>query len=150
MEEFICNCGRKFLTYRSLNSHARFCSLYKKKEKPVSKYKSSNGEYVCECGKSFINFQSFNAHLSHCDKHHEVVGTIRKKRPSEIKHSMCWENKTEDEIKEIHKKSAKTYSIKVRNGEIIPSFTGRKHTIEAKEKNKIIHNKIYKILKRKF
>lgn len=150
MEEFICNCGRKFLTRGSLNSHARFCSLYKKKEKPVSKYKSSNGEYICECGKDFINFQSFNAHLSHCDKHHESIGTIRKKRPSEINNSMNWENKSEYEINEIHKRSGKTHSLKMRNGEIVPSFTRRKHTIETKEKTRLSTIKYIKSLKGNF
>lgn len=137
MEEFICNCGRIFSSSKSLNSHARFCSQYIKKEKPISKYKSLDGKYICECGKEYENCQSFNAHLSHCDIHHNKIGTIRKKRPSEINHSMNWENKSKDEIKQIHKRAGKTYSNKQKSGEIKNAWLGRKHSEESKEKTRL-------------
>lgn len=43
---FKCECGREFEKQPSLNSHARFCSLYKKKPKKISKYKIN--ELHCE------------------------------------------------------------------------------------------------------
>ena len=90
---FKCECGREFETQRSLNSHARFCSLYKKKKKKVSKYKINENLWRCECGKEFNNCQSLNAHLSHCIFHHECLGTPQKLRPSKINHSINLENK---------------------------------------------------------
>ena len=133
---FKCNCGREFEKQSSLNSHARFCKLYIKKDKS-SKYKDIlNNVYKCECGKEYGNYQSFNAHLSHCDYHHECIGTIRKLRPSEINHSMNWENKTKEEIKEIQKKSGKTYSERMKEGKVKNAWKGRKHTEESKQKTR--------------
>lgn len=114
-----CNCGRCFNSVRSLSSHGRFCDKYIKKLKKVSKY-LQNGKYVCECGKTFDYYQSFNAHLSHCDIHHQCVGTIRHKRPNELNHTMCWENKTQTDINEIHKKAGRTLSKNIKDGKVIP------------------------------
>ena len=88
---WVCECGKEFTSSNSLYTHARFCDKYVKITKQ-SKYKI-NDEYVCECGYKNTNSRSFNAHLSHCDTHHTLNGTVRKKRPSEINHSMCWETK---------------------------------------------------------
>ena len=71
----------------------------------ISKYRISDNLWECECGKQFNKSQSLNAHLSHCDYHHECLGTIRKLRPSELNHSMNWENKDNDEISNTRKKS---------------------------------------------
>ena len=133
---FKCECGREFETQRSLNSHARFCSLYKKKPKKVSKYRIDENTWRCECGQEYHNFQSLNAHLSHCDYHHECLGTEKKLRPSQINHSMNWENKTQDEINQIYKKISKTLKEKFLSGELHGSFLGRHHTEESKEKTR--------------
>ena len=102
-----------------------------------SKRKISENEWQCECGKIFNNYQSLNAHMSHCDYHHECLGTQKKLRPSELNHSMNWENKTEEELCEIRKKSGKTYSEKMKLGEKIPSFLGKHHSEKSKEKTRI-------------
>lgn len=130
----MCNCGRKFETQRSLNSHARFCELYikKQKQKPKSKYKDIYGNYTCECGKVYTYYQSFNAHLSHCDIHHDKVGTVRKKRPNELYHTMNWDNKSDSDIKEIRKKASKTYSQRQAAGIFKHPFAGKKHSIETR------------------
>jgi hypothetical protein len=60
----ICNCGREFKSQKSLNSHARFCEKYIKKESKTKYFE--NGSYFCECGKKFKKSQSLNAHFSHC------------------------------------------------------------------------------------
>lgn len=135
MEEFICNCGKVFSSRRSLNSHARFCKQYVKIDKS-SKYKVNDNKYVCECGKEFEKFQSLNAHFSHCDIHHNMNNTQRKGHTSEISHSMCW-NKTNEEINEIHKRAGKTYSDKIKAGKLNPSWLGRNHSEESKEKIRI-------------
>lgn len=144
VEEFKCECGRVFKTAASRNSHYRFCNVhipineYDKNGKRISKskYKIDENLYRCECGKEFNNHQSLNVHFSHCDYHHECRGTIRKGHASELTKSMCWDNKTEDEIKEFHKKSGKTYSDRVKNSDILPSFKDRKHKLESKEKTR--------------
>lgn len=100
----------------------------------VSKYKIADNLYRCECGREFSKFQSLNAHFSHCDFHHECRGTKRKGHTSELTKSMCWNNKSADEIKEYHKKAGITLSENIRTGKTIPSFTGRTHTNESKEK----------------
>lgn len=131
---YMCECGREFETRKSLNSHARFCKLYKKVPKKVSKYKIEDDLYRCECGKEFNNFQSLNAHLSHCDYHHDYIGTTKRLHTSELNHSMCWEGKTEEEIKEIKLKAGRTLSQKYKNGELQPSFKGKHHTKEHKQR----------------
>lgn len=126
-----CDCGQEFSKSSSLNSHARFCSLYKKVDK-TSSYKHGDN-YICECGYTTQNYQSFNSHLSHCDYHHKMVGTVRKKRPSELYHTLGWDNKSEDEIQSIRLKSGHTYKQRIENGELSPSFLGRQHTKESKQ-----------------
>ena len=126
-----CECGREFEKRSSLNSHARFCKLYKKVPKKVSKYKVEENLYKCECGKEFDNYQSLNAHLSHCDIH---CICLHKNRNDKHKGTMNWEGKTNEEIKEIHKKSNETHKIKYVSGEIIPSFKGKHHTKEHKQR----------------
>lgn len=64
--DFECKCGRIFKTKRSINSHARFCSCYVKKEK--TRYLKDD-KYLCECGRIFEKSQSLNAHFSHCIIH---------------------------------------------------------------------------------
>jgi hypothetical protein len=138
MEEFECECGRVFKSKSSRNSHYRFCKVHKPKQKydedgkyiSSSKYKV-NDKYICECGREFNNNQSLNVHFSHCDFHHECRGTIRKGHKSELTKSMCWDKKTEDEIKKIHLKSRQSYSKAIKNGEIKPSFLGKKHKPET-------------------
>lgn len=139
--EFICNgCGKRFKTIGSLRSHARFCENYVPLKKydengkyiSNSKYKIGD-EYICECGKTYTNPQSFNAHLSHCDYHHECTGTEKKYRPHEITKTMCgWENKSDDEVKEIRNKSGRTYSKRLKTGEL-KGWLGRKHTELSKQ-----------------
>lgn len=142
MEEFKCECGRVFNSAASINSHYRFCDVHipiKKCDEngkciSKSKYKISDDLYRCECGKEFDNHQSLNAHFGYCDYHHECMGTKRKGHSSELTHSMCWFNKSEEEIKEIYKKSGKTLSENIKNGNVIPSFTNKKHKEESKDK----------------
>ena len=103
------------------------------KEKITDKY--FNGKfYVCECGKEFEKSLSLASHFSHCDVHHNAVGTKRKLRPE--RHSMCWENKTKEEIEAIHKKSTKTRKNRYDNGELCGTFKGKKHSEESKQKTR--------------
>lgn len=96
----------------------------------LEKYKQGN-VFVCECGKTFEKFQSISSHFSHCKIHKEAIGETIKR--SQIKrHSMRWENKTEDEIKEIHKKAAQTLRNRLMSGEI--KYKPRYHSEETREK----------------
>lgn len=133
---FKCECGREFEKQSSLISHARFCSSYKTKPKKVSNYKINENTWKCECGKEYNNFQSLNAHFSHCDYHHKCLGTERKLRPSELNHSMNWEDKTEEEINNIRQKSGRTYANHIKEGIFKPAFLGKHHTKESKQKTR--------------
>ena len=123
-DKFICECGKEFKSKNSLKSHYRFCKIHKPKSK-VSKYKIDDNLYKCECGKEFNNFQSLNAHFSHCDFHHECRGTIRKGHTSELTKSMCWGNKTTEEIQEIRNKAGKTRAQLMREGIINFPYNGK-------------------------
>jgi hypothetical protein len=129
--EYICECGKKFETASSLRVHARFCNKHIPKKKP-SIYKHGL-IYICECGREFENSQAFNSHLGHCEVHHTAVGTARKRCASEIRHSMCWENKTDDEIKEIHSKSGKAYSENQKSGKTKNVWLGKEHSAKSKQ-----------------
>lgn len=132
-EKFICECGREFKSKTSLISHYRWCETHQKLKttnKKVSKYKVSDNLYKCECGREFNNFQSLNAHFSHCDIHCNIMGRTKRKYPK----TMYWENKTAEEINEIHKKSQKTKKEKFISGELNGSFKGKSHNEETKEK----------------
>lgn len=103
----------------------------------VSKYKIGENLWKCECGKEFNKYQSLNAHLSHCDYHHKCLGTVRKLRPSELNNSMNWENKSGEEINNIHKKAGKTIKEKIKSGEIISSWKDKHLPEDMKEKIRI-------------
>lgn len=136
LDEYKCECGKVFDKRQSLITHGRFCNKYRscRITATQSPRKINDSEYQCECGKIYSNYQSLNAHMSHCEYHHKIIDTERKLRPSEINHTNNWENKSSKEIKEIHKKSGKTYSDKIKSGEIIPPFMGKHHTEESKKK----------------
>ena len=132
-----CECGKEFQSQKSLNSHARFCSLYKKKPKKISKYKIKDNLWECECGKQFNNYQSLNAHLSHCDYHHECLCTEKKLRLHEINHCMSgWDNKSKEEINDYHKRAGITYHQNIILGKYIPIFLGKHHTEDSKQKTR--------------
>jgi hypothetical protein len=133
---YTCNCGKQFETQRSLNSHARFCDKYVKKEKSSkskskSKYKLSNNLYKCECGKEFDNHQSLNGHFGHCLVHRN--GEPGNKHVKKGKMT-GWDKFSEEEIKKIKKKSGNTISKRMKSGKIINGFKGKHHTKETKEK----------------
>lgn len=128
---YTCKCGKQFEKQSSLNSHARFCSLYVKK-KLSSKYKKEEHLYECECKKQFEFPQSLNAHFSHCSIHRKGKPETRSWISEGV---MCgWKKFSENDIANIKKKSGKTLSENIKNGKIIPSFLGKQHTKEYKEK----------------
>lgn len=138
--EFECEgCHRKFKTYNSLKSHHGHCNDYHSEHKQ-SKYKISEDLYRCECGREFNNPQSLNGHLSHCKYHHECVGTEIKKRPHELNHEMAgWEKFDENQKREIHEKSRKTYKNNLKyddNGVALTNWYGKHHSDESKRKKR--------------
>lgn len=133
---FTCNCGKTFEKQSSLNSHARFCKLYKKKEiKYVSNsiYKIDENLYKCECNKQFNNYQSLNGHFSHC-KIHRGDNFKNRDNVSHFDGKRGWSKGLTKDTNESIKKQVETYKRRILTGEIIPSFKGKVHTIETKEK----------------
>lgn len=138
---YVCNgCGKHFATANSLKSHARFCENYIPQKKydengkciSKSKYKDGN-IYRCECGKEFTNYQALNGHLSSCDYHCQCLGKERKLKPSELYHTNNWEKLTEEQKKEIHKKSGITYHERLLSGQLTNNWIGKKHTEKSKQ-----------------
>lgn len=129
-EKFICECGKEFKTKNSLRTHYRFCKVHKPQKQydkngkliSKSKYKIADNLYRCECGREFNDF------------HHECCGTNRKGHTSELTKSMCWENKTAEEIQEIRNKAGKTFSLNLKTGKTVNGFKNHKHTPENKER----------------
>ena len=116
-------------------------------KKSKSIYKISDNLYQCECGKQFTKAQSLNAHFSHCNYHHNCLGTIRKGHYTELHHTTGWElSKTSEEIHEILSKGGKTLKQKFQSGELIPSWTGKHHSEETKDKIRLSLRKAHKIL----
>ena len=105
----------------------------------VSKYKIGDNLWKCECGREFTNYQSMNAHFSHCKFHHECLGTEMKLRPSEINKSMNWENKSDEEIRQIYIKCGLTKKANYKhdeNGKAINNWYGKHHSEESKQKTR--------------
>lgn len=127
-----CNCGKEFDKISSLNSHARFCKEYIKKDKKKSKYKIDDNLYLCECGKKFEKSQSLNSHFTHCLIHRQGKKENRIFPKKGLMNG--WNKFTDDDIKNIRKKSSDTLSKKIKNGEIISSFKNKHHSKESKEK----------------
>ena len=76
--------------------------------------------YKCECGREFEKAQSINAHYSHCLVH-------RNGKPEVSRGG--W--KISDEV---HQKQGRTFSENVKNGKTIPSFRGKHHSLESRQK----------------
>lgn len=135
--DYICECRKHFEKKCSLTVHARFCSQYVKETKQRSKYWRENlQDYICECGYTTINHQSLNGHFSYCEVHHQALYNeplVHRNRTP--KGCMCgWNNKTSEEIKQFHKKAGKTLRNRIYSGELIPSFSGKTHSEETKQK----------------
>ena len=109
-----CNCGREFEKMSSLQSHARFCKEYVK----ITQEKKTS--YVCECGKAFDKGQSLNGHYSRCVIHRNGILPTKKNTGWKIN-------------EQSRKKGGETYSNRVLNNEIIPSFRNKHHSIETRE-----------------
>ena len=152
--EYVCGCGRRFKSKNSLKSHARFCDKYVQNNTKYvyvdgiktyvgdSIYKINNDCYRCECGKEFNSSSSLGSLMSLCENHHNAVNMEMKKRPHEkdengVGKMSGWEQKSDDEIKEIRKKSGKTLSENIKSGKVIPYFNGKSLTEDTKEKIRI-------------
>jgi hypothetical protein len=126
-----CNCGKIFEKRRSLNSHARFCKKYIKIDKK-SKY-LKNEFYVCECDKSFDNHQSLNAHFSYCLIHRNNK-PISRNNSSWKEKCLGWNKGLTKETDARIAKYGLTHSNKMKTGEITPSFKGKYHSIQSRQK----------------
>ena len=135
-----CNgCHQQFNTRLSLQIHIRSCVFYIKqpcKKMHSSKYWNKDQQtYICECGKSFITHQSLNAHFSHCIHHNEAYGKTSKRkirRGDECNFSKAWMG--EEKFNKFHKQNGKKLHQKYQNKQLVPSWTGRHHTEESKQK----------------
>lgn len=102
-----------------------------------SSYKINN-RYYCECGKEFDNYQALNGHFGHCVVHRLRIGKKAETIWKPPKGVMCgWSKKSQKEINEIYAKaSLAKYQMYV-DGKIVGGFTGKHHTEETKQKQRI-------------
>lgn len=149
LQEYECNgCHKKFTKFSSLRSHASHCDLYVKTK---NKNKSSDGkyhnskywnenemQYVCECGKSFTKSQSICSHFSFCLIHKKAIGKEPVIASSKIrKGDKCNFSKAylgEEKFQQLRVEASKKLKAKYAAGQITPSFKGRKHKEESKQK----------------
>lgn len=120
---YLCKCGKSYEKQSSLNSHARFCSLYEKKTKGTI-YLKDDKKFHCECSREFEKAQSLNAHFTFCVIHRKATGNetpIRLGRSS-FKYMSS----------ESRKKQGNVLSEKIKSGEITPSFKDKHHSEETK------------------
>jgi hypothetical protein len=120
VEEILCyhGCGRKAIKQNGLkhwicSDTSNGCPVIKKKNSDKLKEKYALG-------------WSPNKVLNE-NKSEKEIAEIRKKQ-------RWWEYKSEEEVKAIRKKYGETYKLRINNGEIIPSFTGKRHTENTKRK----------------
>ena len=123
---YTCNCGKKFEKQRSLNTHARFCTEYVKKNKN-SIYVTETG-YICECGKQFEKSQSLNSHFRSCLVHRKGV-------PITYKNS-GWHLSDESRAR-----GGRTLSDNIKSGKTVASQSGKKWNEERKLQMSIIRTK---------
>jgi hypothetical protein len=108
------------------------------KKKRSKYYISETNTYKCECGKEFEKSQSINSHFSHCFIHRSILGKDNSEEywnnRNHTDTGMNWNNLTEEEIIEAHKKSGKTLSKNIQEGKTKPGWLGKKHSEEDKAK----------------
>ena len=134
--DYVCECGKHYEKKRSLTVHARFCSQYVKETKRSKYWRDNLQDYLCECGYTTTNYQSLNGHFSYCDVHHQALYNEplvhRNRTPKGCMQG--WDKKSSDEIVQFHKKAGKTLRNRIYSGELIPSFSGKTHSEETKQK----------------
>ena len=101
-------------------------------------------KYICECGKCFEKSQSINAHFRHCDLHCQILHnrhSIDFYQPNKGK-MIGWNKFSKEEIQNFHNATGKSLSENIKKGIVTPSFKGRHHKEESKEKlrNTILKN----------
>lgn len=130
----ICNCGRKFKTLKSLNSHTRFCDQYIKKDKRSKYFNQDTSTYICECGYETENYQSLNCHFTHCLEHRQMNNKDCSdeywNKRNHIGKMQGWDNFSEEKLQEIRERTRRTYSENQKNGITPNIWLGRKETPE--------------------
>lgn len=122
---FKCKCGKEFEKSTSLNSHARFCDLYKKKQKITTANFFKNGIFKCKCGKEFEKSTSLITHFGHC-----IVYNNKQKNYEKLngKYKTPW-NKG---LTKLENESLKRAGEKI---SLLPgSFLGKHHSKETRQK----------------
>lgn len=114
-------CGRK-ISFINYSKHYKSCNGIIGNK--TDKYKQKDGIYKCpHCSKIYSKFGIQN----HIDITHLHKKIFKKGR-------IAWNKGLTKETDERVKKLGRTYSNRLKSGEISPSFKGKKHTIETKNK----------------
>lgn len=104
------------------------CGFIAETKSELSNHMISVHDITPKTGKSFIHLDSGEYKCVYC-------GKVFNSRCGVIGHMTSCQNHPNKEMHdEAHKRSGKTYSQRVASGDIIPTFVGRKHTLETREK----------------
>lgn len=110
------------------------------------RYKNQDGTYTCECGRSFSNSQSLLGHFGWCIPHREKLGKdcnqeVFKSRTS-AGNPHNFKNISDDKRIEYKRRSREKLIENLNSGKTKPSFEGKHHTDETKEKIRKSRNKV--------
>lgn len=147
---FICpDCGRKFKTKQALNGHKRSC----KKDNPKfgiindNKINVSLFNGICPfCGKDYKSNLGLGCHINICKQNPNFNEDIYNKRFKFHKtnnNRIAWNKGLTKETDERVKKCGETFKKNLKDGKFVPSFLGRKHSEETKEKLRETMNKVF-------
>lgn len=110
-----CNKCNKEISKSNYKRHFNSCT----NKKEIIYNIDENGNFICVCGKGFKSKLSLSAHKSHCGKNRNY--------PS------AW-NKGLDKTDHRIQQQSETYKKRIKDGLIIPSQLGNKHSDEYKKK----------------
>lgn len=142
LDKYICSgCRREFDSKTALQAHISHCKKYEKiplKGMHSSKYWNEEKQmYICECGREFKNHQSLNAHFTHCLFHKHILGlpeVIADRSKKNGPQTFSKEFLGEERFNKLHQNAGKSLRQNIRDGKTKPSWLGRKHSEESKEK----------------
>lgn len=165
-----CPANRKRFSDKTKNAHEKRKEItgkagFKKGQSFIEIHKEYpfSGEHVCvHCGQ-YAEYKLKNGHwccqptVNKCPEVRKRLANKRKPDGSPLRDYKTWRNNLPEETKkqmltgisskESHLKSGQTFSKRVKEGKIIPSWKGRKHTEEEKDQIRISTVKYFEEVK---
>lgn len=152
-EKIICpDCGREFKTKQALGGHKRSC----KKDNPKfgkiqakNKIDVSSYNGICPfCGKDYKSNLGLGCHIKICKHNPNFDKELYNRRYIHINRCLksghiAWNKGLTKYTDERIRKCSESFHRHLKEGKFIPSWTGRKHTEETKNKIREKMNKFF-------